>query len=116
MRGCEQVYYCVVDTRAWLQDPAPLFHTNVEGLRSVLDVAVEEPITATLKRFVFTSTYATMARRRGHVATENEQIDRRKLTPYVESRGTGRRSGAALRGGERVTRRRHVRVDDLRRW
>ena len=74
MRGCEQVYYCVVDTRAWLQDPAPLFHTNVEGLRSVLDVAVEEPITATLKRFVFTSTYATMARRHGQVATENEQI------------------------------------------
>jgi dihydroflavonol-4-reductase len=86
MRGCEQVYYCVVDTRAWLQDPAPLYRTNVEGLRNVLDVAIEEPVAATLKRFVFTSTYATMARRHGHVATETEQIDRRKLTPYVESR------------------------------
>jgi dihydroflavonol-4-reductase len=86
MRGCDQVYYCVVDTRAWLQDPAPLFRTNVEGLRNVLDVAVEEPIPATLKRFVFTSTYATMARRHGHVANETEQIDRRNLTPYVESR------------------------------
>lgn len=86
MQGCEQVYYCVVDTRAWLQDPAPLFRTNVEGLRNVLDVAVEEPIAATLKRFVFTSTYATMARRHGHVANETEQIDRRRLTPYVQSR------------------------------
>lgn len=86
IQGCEQVYYCVVDTRAWLQDPAPLYRTNVEGLRNVLDVAVEEPVAATLKRFVFTSTYATMARRHGHVATETEQIDRRKLTPYVESR------------------------------
>ncbi len=86
MRGCDQVYYCVVDTRAWLQDPAPLFRTNVEGTRNVLDVAVEAPIAAILKRFVFTSTYATMARRHGHVATENEQIDRRKLTPYVASR------------------------------
>ncbi|WP_343574983.1 NAD-dependent epimerase/dehydratase family protein [Mycobacterium sp.] len=86
MQGCEQVYYCVVDTRAWLQDPAPLYRTNVEGLRNVLDVAVEEPVAATLKRFVFTSTYATMARRNGHVADETEQIDRRKLTPYVESR------------------------------
>jgi dihydroflavonol-4-reductase len=86
MQGCDQVYYCVVDTRAWLQDPSPLFRTNVEGTRNVLDVAVEAPIAATLKRFVFTSTYATMARRHGHVATENEQIDRRKLTPYVTSR------------------------------
>ena len=86
MRGCDQVYYCVVDTRAWLQDPAPLFRTNVEGLRNVLDVAVEEPIAANLQRFVFTSTYATMARRHGHVANETEQIDRRNLTPYVESR------------------------------
>jgi dihydroflavonol-4-reductase len=86
MRGCDQVYYCVVDTRAWLRDPAPLFRTNVEGLRNVLDVAVEEPIAANLQRFVFTSTYATMARRHGHVADETEQIDRRNLTPYVESR------------------------------
>jgi hypothetical protein len=29
------VFYCVVDTRAWLRDPAPLFRTNVEGLRHV---------------------------------------------------------------------------------
>ena len=44
------------------------------------------PIAATLTRFVFTSSYATIARRRGHVANEDEQIDRRKLTPYVQSR------------------------------
>lgn len=86
MDGCDEVYYCVVDTRAWLQDPSPLFHTNVEGLRNVLDVAVENPIAATLHRFVFTSTYATVGRRHGHVATEHDQIDRRRLTPYVASR------------------------------
>jgi dihydroflavonol-4-reductase len=86
MDGCDQVYYCVVDTRAWLQDPSPLFRTNVEGLRNVLDVAVEQPIADTLKRFVFTSSYATVGRRHGHVASEDDQIDRRGLTPYVESR------------------------------
>ena len=86
MDGCDEVYYCVVDTRAWLQDPAPLFRTNVEGLRNVLDVAVENPIAARLHRFVFTSTYATVGRRHGHVATEDDQINRRRLTPYVESR------------------------------
>jgi dihydroflavonol-4-reductase len=86
MDGCDEVYYCVVDTRAWLQDPSPLFRTNVEGLRNVLEVAVEKPIAATLHRFVFTSSYATVGRRHGHVATEDDQIDRRGLTPYVESR------------------------------
>ncbi|MGH3595377.1 MAG: NAD-dependent epimerase/dehydratase family protein [Mycobacterium sp.] len=86
MDGCDDVYYCVVDTRAWLQDSSPLFRTNVEGLRNVLDVAVEEPIAADLRRFVFTSTYATVGRRRGHVATEDDVIDRRRVTPYVESR------------------------------
>src|SRR5271169_2785779 len=77
------VYYCVVDTRAWLRDPSPLFHTNVEGLRNVLDVAVEQP---DLHRFVFTSSYATVGRRHGHVATEDDVIGTRGLTPYVQSR------------------------------
>ncbi len=82
MDGVDDVYYCVVDTRAWLRDPSPLFRTNVEGLRNVLDVAKE----ADLHRFVFTSTYATMGRRHGHIATEDDQIRRRGLTPYVQSR------------------------------
>lgn len=89
MAGCDVVYYCVVDTRAWLRDPAPLFRTNVDGLRNVLDVAVEQPIAAGLRRFVFTSSYVTVGRRRGRVATETDQIRRgplSRLTPYVRSR------------------------------
>ncbi|WP_156296218.1 NAD-dependent epimerase/dehydratase family protein [Mycobacterium paragordonae] len=82
MDGCDDVYYCVVDTRAWLRDPAPLFRTNVEGLRNVLDVAKD----LALHRFVFTSTYASVDRRHGHVATEADRIGSRKVTPYVQSR------------------------------
>jgi dihydroflavonol-4-reductase len=82
MAGCGEVYYCVVDTRAWLRDPAPLFRTNVEGLRNVLEVAKD----AELQRFVFTSTYASVDRRHGHVATESDRIGSRKVTPYVQSR------------------------------
>ena len=51
------VFYCVVDTRFYLRDPAPLFETNVESLRRVLDVAAE----ADLYRFVFCSTIGTIA-------------------------------------------------------
>lgn len=83
MDGCDDVYYCVVDTRAWLRDPAPLFRTNVEGLRNVLDIAKE----ADLHRFVFTSSYVTVGRSRGHVATEEDRISPdRRVSPYVQSR------------------------------
>ena len=41
MSDRDVVFYCVVDTRFYLRDPAPLFETNVESLRRVLDVAVE---------------------------------------------------------------------------
>ena len=56
MRGVDTVYYCIVDTRAWLRDPKPLFETNVEGLRHVLDAAVETQV----RRFVFCSTVGTI--------------------------------------------------------
>jgi dihydroflavonol-4-reductase len=82
MAGVDDVYYCVVDTRGWLRDPAPLFRTNVEGTRNVLDVAKD----AGLRKFVFTSSYVTVGRRRGHVATEDDIIVDRGLTPYVRSR------------------------------
>jgi dihydroflavonol-4-reductase len=86
MTGCDVVYYCVVDTRGWLRDPAPLFRTNVEGTRNVLDVAVEPAIAAGLRKFVFTSSYVTVGRKRGRVATESSVITDRGLTPYVKSR------------------------------
>ncbi len=82
MRGVDDVYYCVVDTRGWLRDPAPLFRTNVDGTRNVLEVAKN----ADLRKFVFTSSYVTVGRRRGHVATEDDMIIDRGLTPYVRSR------------------------------
>jgi dihydroflavonol-4-reductase len=72
MAGCDDVYYCVVDTRAWLRDPAPLFRTNVEGLRHVLDAAVD----ADLRRFVFTSTIGTIALSTdGRPVTEDEPFN-----------------------------------------
>ena len=83
MTGCDDVYYCVVDARGWLSDPAPLFRTNVEGTRNVIDVAKG----VALHRFIFTSTYATVDRRRGHRASETDVItDERTLTAYVRSR------------------------------
>jgi dihydroflavonol-4-reductase len=84
MTDRDVVYYCVVDTRAELRDPAPLFKTNVDALRHVLDVAVQ----ANLQRFVFLSTIGTIA-----VGLNGETVD--EDTPfnwadqagsYIESR------------------------------
>ncbi|BBY58618.1 NAD-dependent epimerase/dehydratase family protein [Mycolicibacterium sarraceniae] len=82
MAGVDDVYYCVVDARGWLSDPAPLFHTNVEGTRNVLEVAKD----MNLHRFIFTSSYVTVGRRRGKTASETDIIDLRGVTPYVRSR------------------------------
>jgi dihydroflavonol-4-reductase len=86
MAGVDDVYYCVVDTRGWLRDPAPLFHTNVDGTRNVLEIAKDIHKEGALQRFIFTSSYATVGRRRGHRATEDDIIDLRGVTPYVRSR------------------------------
>lgn len=82
MAGVGDVYYCVVDTRGWLRDPAPLFRTNVDGTRNVLEIAKD----AGLHRFIYTSSYVTVGRKRGCIATEDDIVGSRGLTPYVRSR------------------------------
>lgn len=83
MRGVDTVFYCVVDARAWLRDPAPLFATNVDALRGVLDVAVEVGV----PKFVFCSTVGTIAIAEEALADEELPHNWRHLGgPYIESR------------------------------
>lgn len=84
MAGAQVVFYCVVDTRFNLRDPAPLFATNVESLRRVLDIAVD----AGLEKFVFCSTIGTIAiAPDGEPATEEMPFNwTEKGGAYIESR------------------------------
>ena len=82
MAGCDVVYYCVVDARMWLRDPAPLFRTNVEGLRHVLDAAVR----ADLRKFVFTSSTGTLAISDQRPVTEEDPHNWDDGGPYIASR------------------------------
>jgi nucleoside-diphosphate-sugar epimerase len=82
MAGCDVVYYCVVDARMWLRDPAPLFRTNDEALRHVLDAAVS----ADLKKFVFTSTTGTLAISDSRVVTEDDPHNWDQGGAYIEAR------------------------------
>ncbi|UUO00830.1 NAD-dependent epimerase/dehydratase family protein [Mycolicibacterium novocastrense] len=84
MADRDVVYYCIVDTRFHLRDPAPLFETNVNCLRRVLDVAAK----AGLHRFVFCSTIGTIALGDGRgPVTEDMPFDwGDKGGAYIESR------------------------------
>ncbi|CAN5211442.1 NAD-dependent epimerase/dehydratase family protein [soil metagenome] len=82
MAGCDVVYYCVVDARVWLRDPAPLFRTNVEGLRHVLDAASAVDLT----KFVFTSTIGTLAISDSRLITEDDPHNWTDGGAYIEAR------------------------------
>jgi dihydroflavonol-4-reductase len=83
MSDRDVVFYCIVDTRFYLRDPAPLYETNVESLRRVLDIATE----ADLHRFVFCSTIGTIALGNGRPATEADPFNWHGIGgPYIESR------------------------------
>jgi dihydroflavonol-4-reductase len=82
MSGCDVVYYCVVDARMWLRDPAPLFRTNVDGLRHVLEVALQ----ADLRKFVFTSTTGTLAINDSRAVNETDAHNWDQGGAYIQSR------------------------------
>lgn len=85
MAGCDVVYYCVVDARMWLRDPAPLFRTNVEGLRHVLEAALG----ADLKKFVYTSTTGALAISDDKPVTEQDPHNWDQGGAYIEARVAG---------------------------
>ena len=83
MKGVAAVHYCIVDTRAWLRDPAPLFATNVEALHGVLDAVVQVGV----PRFVFCSTVGTIGIAERGLADEDTPHTWRHLGgPYIDSR------------------------------
>jgi dihydroflavonol-4-reductase len=83
MRDVGTVFYCVVDARPSLYDPAPLFRTNVEGLRHVLDAAVETGV----GRFIFCSTIGTIGHPGSGAASEQTPHNWAHLGgPYIRSR------------------------------
>ena len=54
--GCFAVYHVAADYRLWVRDPAPLYATNVEGTRRVMEAALQARVT----RVVYTSSVATL--------------------------------------------------------
>ncbi len=80
---CDVIYYCIVDTRAWLKDTSPLFRTNVDGLRNVLEVAAEVGV----DKFIYTSSIVTIGLNPSGIATEKDDFNWVNKAPaYVRCR------------------------------
>jgi dihydroflavonol-4-reductase len=56
LEGCNAVVHVAADYRLWITDPAAMYKANVDGTRELLKLARE----AKVKRFVYTSSVATM--------------------------------------------------------
>lgn len=83
MQDCGSLFYCVVDTRAWLTDPAPLIRCNVDGLINAMDAALAQSI----GRFVFTSTMGTIGIDKQNPVSEKDAFNWwDKAPPYIRSR------------------------------
>lgn len=56
MTGCEGVFHVAADYRLWTREPAAMFRANVDGSRSVLEVAAQ----CGVRRTVYTSSVAVL--------------------------------------------------------
>jgi dihydroflavonol-4-reductase len=57
MMGAEVVFHCAADYRLYARDPAEIYRSNVDGTRNLLEAARRSAV----RRFVYTSTVATIA-------------------------------------------------------
>ncbi|MCF4166687.1 NAD-dependent epimerase/dehydratase family protein [Zavarzinia compransoris] len=83
MQGIDTVFHCIVDTRAWLRDAAPLIAVNIDGLRNALEAARD----AGVRRYVLTSSYCTIKPCDDRASTEADHFDGiAHLPAYVRTR------------------------------
>ncbi len=83
MQGCDTVFNCIVDTRSWLLDSAPLYRTNVDGARSILEAALASDV----GRLVFVSSIVTIGLDDSGIANEETEFNWWDCAPeYVKTR------------------------------
>jgi dihydroflavonol-4-reductase len=71
MSGCEVVFHVAADYRLWVEDPAEMYRSNVEGTRAVLEAARKNGV----RCVVYTSSVATIGfTGNGHLADEESPV------------------------------------------
>jgi dihydroflavonol-4-reductase len=99
--GCDAVVHVAADYRFWIRDPEAMYRTNVDGTRDLLRLARE----ANVKRFVYTSSVATMHfRRDGLIVNEDTPVTLADMVgAYKRSKFLAEQQAiAAAEDGQRV--------------
>ena len=83
MRACEEVYHVAADYRLWVVDEAPMYASNVEGTRNVIDAARA----ASVARIVHTSTVGALGIPHGAPGREDTPVTVDAMVgPYKRSK------------------------------
>jgi dihydroflavonol-4-reductase len=101
LEGCDAVVHVAADYRLWIPDPAAMYRANVDGTRELLRMARE----AKVKRFVYTSSVATMHfRRDGLIVNEETPVCLKDMVGhYKRSKYLAEQEAiTAAEGGQRV--------------
>jgi dihydroflavonol-4-reductase len=83
--GCDSIFYCVIDNRAWLRDTTPMYQVNIDGLYNTMDAA----LTAGIRRFVLASSIVTVGLKSGAISDETTTFNWWNQAPeYIRSQVT----------------------------
>jgi dihydroflavonol-4-reductase len=79
--GCEAVMHVAADYRLWIPDPQSMYKANVDGTRELLRMARE----AGIRRFVYTSSVATMGfRTDGLIVNEDTPVTLKNMVGHYK--------------------------------
>ncbi len=101
LAGCDAVVHVAADYRLWIPDPQQMYRANVDGTRELLALARE----AKIRRFVYTSSVATMHfRTDGVVVNEDTPVSLRDMVGhYKRSKFLAEQEAiSAARSGQKV--------------
>lgn len=84
LAGCDALFHVAADYRLWVRDPEQMYRSNVEGTRSLIEVARKQGV----RRVVYTSTVATMGfGSNGTLTDENSPVSLDDMIgPYKRSK------------------------------
>ncbi len=68
--GCDEVYHVAADYRLWVIDPGPMYASNVEGTRNVIEASRR----AGVRRIVHTSTVGALGIPHGGIGREDSPV------------------------------------------
>lgn len=99
LEGVDTVYHVAADYRLWARNPDEIYESNVTGTRNLLEAARA----ASIRRFVYTSTVATVAVPQGSTLPDEttktaltEMIGQYKQSKWLAEREAVRAAGEGL--------------------